>query len=54
MTMSKTEKAIFKQIYKTLDQMDEITDRMGKRVDILDEMAEEEEREQDGTKLSLV
>jgi hypothetical protein len=27
---------------------------MEKRVDILDEMAEEEEREQDGTKLSLV
>jgi len=54
MSMSKTEKAIFKQIYKTLDQMDEIVDRMGKRVDILDEIAEQEEREEEGTSLSLV
>jgi hypothetical protein len=34
--------------------MDEVIDRMEKRVDILDEIAEQEEREQEGTNLSLV
>jgi len=54
MNISKTEKRIFQEIYKTLDQMDEVIDRMEKRVDILDEIAEQEEREQEGTSLSLV
>jgi len=40
------EQGVFKKMYKILDKMDVILDRMGKSVIVLDEMVDEEEKEE--------